>query len=187
VNDFRRIAAFYKTVEGMYVPESIVMKYDHDSRPVYRNIYFSHLQNDDLPVDVLSTYGFIFGTSCFPDDIGAWMVAVRQNTLGPRKDPSNNMQRRMYPTYAKKFSKLQELKEILRNVIIEPIDGWTGFKIETDRDRIRTVKVIRDDSEIRTYIKYFEIKGKWAEQVEQLEHSDEYRDTIVWLCYNNFL
>lgn len=179
------LAVSYRiTQDSPMAPESIVICYDTKGFPVYQNIYFTMLINDDLPIPGLVRLFFLGGGSKhLPKEIVGFVSAYLSNIISEAKSPLSHSYRKANPEVASKMSRLLELKGLLANKKIEPVDGWIGFRVEGSK--IRAAAITRTEEEIKTDVKYFDITGKWKKQQDLLKLSDEYRNTLLWLYENH--
>ena len=171
------------------IPECIVSRYDSQGRPVYRNIYFHFLLEDEITLPGLKCLAVVgLASNMLPHELNASLLGYLCNSLGGIQSPLESMRRTYHPNYATKRMRLTALKDALIDKKIEPTkDGWIGFEIDSDGSRVKAARITRVGDAISTEVEYFQAT-KWdTEELQILRMSNEYRRTLVWLYDNMFL
>lgn len=169
--------------------EVVVSRYDSKSRPVYKNIYYGFLLDDELSLPGLKCLAMA-GLSSYqmPHELNAALVAYLCNSLGEVHSPLESMRRVYHPDYATKRMHLAALKDALRDKKIGPTnDEWIGCEIDSDGSRVKAARITRSGNAISTEVEYFKTTKWKTEELQILRMSDEYRRTLVWLYDNMFL
>lgn len=169
--------------------ETVVIRYDSQGRPVYKNIYFDRLMSDELSLPALKALVFR-GTFCeyLPHEVTATIVAYLNNSLGDDNSPLDSLRRGVNSDYSEKRRRLSELRVKLKDRLMPySDDGWIGVGFDGDKRSVKAARITRDGTAITIDVRYFD-SAKWNhEQSELLGMSDEYRCILVWLYDNKFL
>jgi len=168
-----------------------VVKYDRQGRPVYKNNHLPRLRNDELTVGGLRALAFVGGIGEeTPKEIHAALVAHLNNSYGDDRSSLGFLQKESNPEYLQNRNRFSELRRLLKDVTIWPVDdGWIGLKV-VDNDggtKVEAARVVRTSDSITTEVAYFETELWNQDQLQILKMSEEYRRILVWLFDNRFL
>lgn len=183
------VVASRESLRKLDIPDCIVGRYDSQGRPVYRNIYYSFLLNDELSLPELKSLATVgFASDRIPRELNACIVAYLCNSIGEGQSSLEHMRLLSHAEYAKRRARLTELRAALRDKTIAPThDGWIGFGFETGSDRVKAARITRASEVITTEVEYLEA-GRWnVDELDKLKMSDEYRRILLWLYDNDFL
>lgn len=193
--------AIYSNSGVQKVLEGVICRYDNRGLPVFKNLYFANLGNDELSIPGLFCLAFLGADlQKLPLDIRAFLNAYASNSLGKDKSPLGSYQTLAFAEYARKKERFLELRQLLSGSFIEQIKGgWIGLQVlEPERsdaintsaasgNSVKAARITRNEGTITTEIASFPAESWGQYSLDIIRLSYEYRQTMIWLLQHGLL